>query len=216
MPTPFDHPTPDLDRPALVALLAKRTPGDRVSLRHAKLAGVDLHGLDFRDVDLSNADLSGCNVGGCRFNRSILDGVTMTGAAVTDADFRGASLREADLSAATDPMFSAEFGGADLTGANLAAAQVGANKLDGAKLARVYRIDGGHQWPHDPVSMKLAEPARFEFERKMTAAQVTAQDAAFGVVVDAHLAGTQANAERIVADDAARLAANEAMRLEVA
>ena len=94
-------------RESIEALLAQRTPGQRLDLRGAHLAGLNLAGLDLSGVDLTGADLSNAD---------------LTGASLKDANLMKANLKDANL---TDAVLTrATLTGTNFTKANMTRANL--------------------------------------------------------------------------------------------
>lgn len=107
--------------------------GKRITIREAKLSGVDLSRTNLSRVDLSRADLIGAKLNEANLNEAYLSEADLIGADLTNADLSSADLIGANLIGAN--LSKAYLSGADLSKANLSGADLVGAKLIGAKLS---------------------------------------------------------------------------------
>ncbi len=107
--------------------------GNGITIRAAKLSGVDLSRTNLRRVDLSKADLIGAKLSDANLSEAYLSEVDLIGANLIGADLRGADLIGANLIGAN--LSHVYLSGADLSKANLSGADLVGAKLIGAKLS---------------------------------------------------------------------------------
>ncbi len=107
--------------------------GKRITIREAKLSGVDLSRTNLSRADLSRADLIGAKLNEANLNEAYLSEADLIGADLTNADLSSADLIGANLIGAN--LSKAYLSGADLSKANLSGADLVGAKLIGAKLS---------------------------------------------------------------------------------
>lgn len=107
--------------------------GNRITIREAKLSGVDLSRTNLSRVDLSKADLIGAKLSDANLSEAYLSEVDLIGANLMGADLRGSDLISANLIGAN--LSQVYLSGADLSKANLSGADLIGAKLIGAKLS---------------------------------------------------------------------------------
>jgi hypothetical protein len=134
-----------LSRRALRSFLESGGDPRQVSLRSARLDGLDLSGRNLKRVDLSKASLRRSSLSRARLERARLDYVDLTDADLRSADLAGASLLDANL-------WRADLRGADLSDCGSA----------GMANLRRARFDRTTRWPpgFDPVLAGAVEVAR--------------------------------------------------------
>ncbi|MEM7050189.1 MAG: pentapeptide repeat-containing protein [Acidobacteriota bacterium] len=112
--------------------LVDRGTQDRIDLKYAPLAGIDLDGIDLRSVNLSQADLPGQNLTSAKLGNTWFLAASMHGVVLSRSDkpysdisFSGANLSSAILSTAqflenvdmtNTVLENAQLSGADLSG----------------------------------------------------------------------------------------------------
>jgi uncharacterized protein YjbI with pentapeptide repeats len=109
-----------------------RRARNKLSLKRAGLAGIDLSGASLEGVDLSRADLEGANLENAKLSGTILKSANLRNAKLKGADLRQADLDKADLEGAF--LEGAFLEGANLKRASLEGARLVGARLDGANL----------------------------------------------------------------------------------
>ncbi len=107
--------------------------GNRITIREAKLSGVDLSQTNLSRVDLSRADLMGANLSEANLNQAYLSEVNLIGGDLSSADLSSADLTSANLIGVN--LSKSYLSGADLRKANLSGVDFIEAKLIGAKLS---------------------------------------------------------------------------------
>lgn len=112
------RPVPENEKPRINSteelknILAERTPGKLLDLKHAIIKGLDLSGWDMTGLDLERATFDGCDLRGTDFSGSLMDHVAfynneIKGMKLRGCKARGCSFRFQDME------------GVDLSGANI-------------------------------------------------------------------------------------------------
>lgn len=107
--------------------------GKRITIRDAKLSGVDLSRTNLSGANLSRVDLIGANLNEANLNEAYMSEAELIGADLSSADLSSADLIGANLMGAN--LSNVYLSGADLTKANLSGADLIGAKLIGAKLS---------------------------------------------------------------------------------